>query len=59
MAAGKQGMLYPLTQLARFSPLECFSECFAAYHFENDALYHKDPVGYTVSEDLLHRVGLL
>ena len=58
-AAARQGALYPITLRARYSAFEYFSECFAAYQFENDALYHKDPVGYTVIEDILRRVGLL
>jgi hypothetical protein len=58
-APGRQGVLYPLTQLARFSPFEYFSESLTAYQFENDALYHRDPTGYTVIENILHRVGLL
>ena len=58
-AAARRGALYPLTQLARFTAFEYFPESFAAYEFENDALYYKDPLGYTVIEDILHRVGLL
>jgi hypothetical protein len=59
VAAGRQRLLYPFTRRARLNPLEYFAESFAAYQFENDALYHKDPVGYTVIERILCRAGLL
>ena len=59
VAAGRQKLLYPFSRRARLNPLEYFAESFAAYQFENDALYHKDPVGYTVIEGILRRAGLL